>query len=67
MYKVYDMWPKIAKESYFSDLDLVEYEKSDHIVFAGMGGSGTIGDVFAAILSKSKMNKYNPNFDDELI
>ena len=53
MYKVYDMWPKIAKESYFSDLDLVEYEKSDHIVFAGMGGSGAIGDIFSAILSKT--------------
>jgi len=53
MYKVYDMWPKIAKESYFSDLDLVEYEKSDHIIFAGMGGSGAIGDIFSAILSKT--------------
>ena len=47
------MWPKIAKESYFSDLDLVEYEKSDHIIFAGMGGSGAIGDIFSAILSKT--------------
>ena len=53
MHKVYDMWPKIAKESYFSDLDLVEYEKSDHIIFAGMGGSGAIGDIFSAILSKT--------------
>ena len=53
MYEVYDMWHEIAKESYFSDLPLVEYEKSNHIVFAGMGGSGAIGDIFSAILSKT--------------
>jgi glucose/mannose-6-phosphate isomerase len=53
MYKVYDVWPKIAKESYFSDLAQVEYEKCSHIVFAGMGGSGAIGDIFSAILSKT--------------
>ena len=53
MHKVYDIWPKIAKESYFSNLAQVEYEKCSHIVFAGMGGSGTIGDIFSAILSKT--------------
>lgn len=53
MHKVYDIWPKIAKESYFSNLSLVEYEKCSHIVFAGMGGSGAIGDIFSAILSKT--------------
>ena len=53
MYKVYDIWPKIAKESYFSNLSQVEFEKCSHIVFAGMGGSGAIGDIFSAILSKT--------------
>ncbi len=53
MHKVYDIWPKIAKESYFSDLSQIEYETCDHIVFAGMGGSGAIGDIFSAILSKT--------------
>ena len=53
MHKVYDMWPKIAKESYFSDLPQIENEKCSHIVFAGMGGSGAIGDIFSAILSKT--------------
>ena len=53
MHKIYDMWPKIAKESYFSDLQQVEHKKCSHIVFAGMGGSGTIGDIFSAILSKT--------------
>ena len=53
MYKVYDIWPQIAKESYFSNLSQVEYHKCNHIVFAGMGGSGAIGDIFSAILSKT--------------
>jgi glucose/mannose-6-phosphate isomerase len=53
MHKVYDIWPKIAKESYFSKLSQIEYKRSDHVVFAGMGGSGAIGDIFAAILSKT--------------
>jgi glucose/mannose-6-phosphate isomerase len=53
MHKVYDVWPKIAKESYFSNLSQIEYEKCSHIVFAGMGGSGAIGDIFSAILSKT--------------
>lgn len=53
MHKIYDIWPKIAKESYFSELSQIEYEKCSHIVFAGMGGSGAIGDIFAAILSKT--------------
>ena len=53
MHKVYDIWPQIAKESYFSNLPEIEYEKCSHIVFAGMGGSGAIGDIFSAILSKT--------------
>lgn len=53
MHKIYDIWAEIAKESYFSNLTQVDYQKCNHIVFAGMGGSGAIGDVFSAILSKT--------------
>ena len=53
MHKVYDIWPEIAKESYFSKLSQIEYETCNHVVFAGMGGSGAIGDIFSAILSKT--------------
>jgi len=53
MYKIYDNWPKIARESYNSNLSETSFEKCTHIVFAGMGGSGAIGDIFAAILSKT--------------
>jgi len=56
MYAVYDRWPSIARESFESDQDSVNFDGINHIVFAGMGGSGTIGDVFTSILSKSKMH-----------
>ena len=53
MYKIYDKWPKIAKEGYYSNLSETDFKKCSHIVFAGMGGSGAIGDIFSAILSKT--------------
>jgi len=56
MYKIYDKWPKIAKESYLSSQDLADYNYIDHIVFAGMGGSGAIGDILSAILSKTNIH-----------
>ena len=52
MYKIYDKWPDIAKESYKNLLPKIDLKNIDHMVFAGMGGSGAIGDVFASILSK---------------
>ena len=56
MYKVYDSWPEIARESYESNHEPVDFHDIDHIVFAGMGGSGTIGDLFSSILSKSDIH-----------
>ena len=56
MYKVYDRWPEIARESYMSNIEPVVFHDIDHIVFAGMGGSGTIGDLFSSILSKSDIH-----------
>jgi len=56
MHEVYDKWPQIAKESYESDLTPVDFKDIDHIVFAGMGGSGAIGDLFSAILSKTAIH-----------
>jgi glucose/mannose-6-phosphate isomerase len=53
MYKIYDDWPNLAKQAYNSNLEPVNFENIKHIVFAGMGGSGAIGDLFAAILSKT--------------
>ena len=56
MYKIYDEWPKIAKDSFNSNQETANFNDIKHIVFAGMGGSGAIGDVFAAVLSKSKIH-----------
>ncbi len=56
MHNVYDKWPQIAREAYESELKEISYDGIDHIVFAGMGGSGAIGDLFSSILSKSKIH-----------
>ena len=56
MYKVYDKWPEIAQESFESNQEPIDFDGIDHIVFAGMGGSGAIGDIFSAILSKTKIH-----------
>lgn len=56
MCKVYDKWPEIAESSFNMDYEPIEYDKIDHIVFAGMGGSGSLGDIFSAILSKSNVH-----------
>jgi len=56
IFKIYDNWPEIAKKSYCSNFETIEFEKVNHIIFAGMGGSGTLGDFFAAILSKTNLH-----------
>jgi len=56
MYKVYDKWPEIARESFESNQEPADFHDIDHIVFAGMGGSGAIGDLFSSILSKSNIH-----------
>ena len=56
MSEVYDRWPQIATDNSSTDFSKVDIKNIDHIVFAGMGGSGTIGDVFASILSKTDLH-----------
>tara|TARA_Y100000310_G_scaffold7162_1_gene7891 strand:- start:247 stop:1254 length:1008 start_codon:yes stop_codon:yes gene_type:complete len=56
MYATYDEWPKIAKESYQKEISKLDIKDIDHIVFAGMGGSGTISDIFSSILSKTNIH-----------
>lgn len=59
MHVIYDQWPDIAKQSYESDYDPVDFHDIDHIIFAGMGGSGAIGDVLTSILSGTNIHVYN--------
>ena len=56
MYEIYDKWPEIAQSAFNSDLEEISFDEIDHIVFAGMGGSGAIGDLFSSILSKSNIH-----------
>ena len=56
MYKIYDEWPDIARESFETNQKAINFENIDHIVFAGMGGSGAIGDIFLSILSKTNIH-----------
>jgi len=59
MYKTYDDWPNIAYESYNKTYEKIDVTDIDHIVFAGMGGSGSIGDTISAILSKKNIHVTN--------
>ena len=52
----YDRWPQIARENFSANFSKVDIKDIDHVVFAGMGGSGTIGDLFASILSKTDIH-----------
>lgn len=48
----------MAEASYHSEQESIDFKNIDHLVFSGMGGSGTIGDVFSSILSKTAMHVY---------
>jgi len=56
MHLVYEKWPEMAINAYEEKLQKYDTEKIEHIVFSGMGGSGTLGDIFAAILSKTNVH-----------
>jgi len=56
MYRVYDNWPKIAEDSFNSVLEPIDLKNISHVVFAGMGGSGALGDVFSSIVSKTNVH-----------
>ena len=56
MYAIYDNWPEIARDSVNSNPKKFEVEGIDHIIFSGMGGSGSIGDVMGSILSKEDIH-----------
>ena len=59
MYKTYDNWPEIARDAFEQDFEKNNFDGIDHIVFAGMGGSGSIGDAISAILSKKDIHVSN--------
>ncbi len=56
MYSSYEIWPKLAKQNFENNEKEMDLESIDHFIFAGMGGSGTLGDVFASIMSKTDVH-----------
>ena len=59
MFKTYDEWPEIAENSFGKKFEKLDVTYIDHVVFAGMGGSGSIGDTISAILSKEDIHISN--------
>ena len=56
MYQVYDKWATLARDAYNEKFSKIQFEDIDHVVLAGMGGSGAIGDIIAAILSRENFH-----------
>ena len=56
MYQIYDIWPKLAKDAYSNEYNISNFDTINHIVFAGMGGSGALGDIFSSILSNTSIH-----------
>ena len=56
MYLTYEQWPDIAEKHYSAALDPINLDSISHIVFAGMGGSGAISDIFSSILSETDIH-----------
>ena len=56
MYEIYDKWPSIAKNAFELKYEKKIFTDIEHLIFAGMGGSGSIGDIFSSILSKSMIH-----------
>ena len=54
--QTYDKWPEIAKSCFEENFSKLDISNIDHVVFAGMGGSGTIGDIISSILSKTDIH-----------
>ena len=55
MYKIYDNWPQTAIESFEKKDQVLDFKNIDQLIFSGMGGSGTICDVFSSIFSQTSI------------
>jgi glucose/mannose-6-phosphate isomerase len=56
MHKIYEDWPNISRTCFEKDFEKIKVSNINHIVFVGMGGSGALGDIFSAILSKTNIH-----------
>ena len=53
--KLYDIWPEIATDSFERSQDGIEFKIPNHVVFAGMGGSGLVNEVLISLYSKNQV------------
>ena len=56
MYSAYEIWSDLSKQHFTNTEKELDFRDIDHFIFAGMGGSGTLGDVFASIMSKTDIH-----------
>ncbi len=56
IYSSYEKWPELARESYEREAKVLDLKNIDHFVFAGMGGSGALGDILNSIMSKTNIH-----------
>ena len=56
MHEIYDKWPMYAKDAFKKEFSKIQFQDIDHVVLAGMGGSGAIGDIIEAILSRENFH-----------
>ena len=59
MYQTYDNWHIHARDAFEKEFLKIQLQDIDHIALAGMGGSGAIGDVISAILSREDIHVSN--------
>ena len=54
IHETYDQWPQIAKAAYQNEnCTQYDFKNIDKVLFAGMGGSGTVGDLISSIMNKN--------------
>lgn len=56
MHRAYDDWPRLAREAHERRPEPAMDYRFDHVVFAGMGGSGALGEIFHSLLSRSPVH-----------
>ena len=56
LHHIYDVWPEMAAASYQDGPAPIPTGDINHIIFAGMGGSGALGDFVGALMSGLDMH-----------
>ena len=59
MYQTYDNWSTYSEDAFKKEFSKMQLQDIDHVVLAGMGGSGAIGDIISAILSREDIHVSN--------